>query len=171
MPSEGNEDPMRNFRIASEGNDGNDKLKIAKKNQWIEADMYFEVMAIDEEFAKSAMEDHVAKLNQIPDAFIESAKFLGTRKIENPMKNIKEAWSQVCNVKFFAKDLDTLTRMIYLYGPSSVEIIGPHDKKISVDEMQKIANSLSSLVHKFAQAGVGGMIIIPNKARDAPNSV
>ena len=49
------------------------------------------------------------------------------------------------------------------YGPSSVEIIGPDKKEISVAETQDIVNLLAGVVHQFAAAGVGGIIITPDK--------
>jgi hypothetical protein len=61
------------------------------------------------------------------------------------------------------KDLFSLINIVIVYGPSSVEIMGPKNKEIKVEEIQRISNVLAGIVHQFASAGIGGIIITPER--------
>jgi hypothetical protein len=79
------------------------------------------------------------------------------------MKNVEEAYSQIAKVKFFAKNLSVLISVVMTYGPSAIEILGPDKKEMKINEVQNIVNLLAGVVHQFAAAGVGGIIITPDK--------
>ena len=79
------------------------------------------------------------------------------------MKNVEEAYSQVAKVRFFSRDLLTLLNIVMVYGPSSVEILGPDKAEIKISEVQQLSNTVAGLVHQFAAAGVGGIVITPDK--------
>ena len=75
----------------------------------------------------------------------------------------QEAYSQVVELKLFAKDLPALVNTVILYGPSAIEIIGPNNKKVSAEEMQNLTNIVAGVVHQFAAAGVGGIVLTPDR--------
>jgi len=89
------------------------------------------------------------------------AQFSETTKVDNPMKGVAEAYSQIVNVKLFVKNLLSLMNIVMVYGPSSIEIMGPDSKKVDMSEMQNIVNNVAGIVHQFAAAGVGGIVITP----------
>jgi len=141
-----------------------DKIKDAKKHGWIETSMFFEVMAINEEVSRDMLKTHIEKLKGAPNSLVSDVKFSDVRRVEKPpIMNIEFAWSQICELKFYVRDLDTLISTVYLYGPSSIEIIGPDKILLKAEEMQRIVNAISGLVHQYAQAGIGGIVIAPNK--------
>ena len=120
-------------------------------------------MAVDKSVVESSLKNHVEKLSRVKEAFVYEKKFSEIKKVENPIKNIKEAFSQIVELKLFVKDLFSLINIVMVYGPSSVEVIGPKNKEIKIEEIQRIANVLAGIVHQFASAGIGGIVITPEK--------
>lgn len=129
------------------------------KEGWIKAWFAIEVMATSKELAEKSLKEHVEKLSKVNDIIVISKDFKETLKVENPPKNVKEAYSQVAEVTLLARDMLALIIAIVLYGPSAVEILEPIEKKIKLEEMQNIANFIAGLIHQFAIAGVGGIVI------------
>ena len=54
-----------------------------------------------------------------------------------------------------------LLNAVMTYGPSAIEIVGPNKEEIDISEMQNVANTLAGVVHQFAAAGIGGIVITP----------
>ncbi|MBI4015063.1 MAG: hypothetical protein HY365_03875 [Candidatus Aenigmarchaeota archaeon] len=140
-----------------------DKEEIRKKREekWIEAWFMIEVMAVDETVAKEALESHVKKLENETPVF--EVVYQDSAKVENPTPTVKEAYSKICEVKLFARDVTSLLRLVLMYGPAAIEIMGPKSKDVSMEELQNISNSVAGLMHQFASAGVGGVVISPTK--------
>lgn len=129
------------------------------KEGWIKTWFAIEVMATSKEIAERSLKEHVEKLSKMKDIIVIGKDFKDVQKVENPPKNVKEAYSQVVEVTLLARDLLALIVAIVLYAPSAVEILEPVEKKIKIDEMQNIANFIASLIHQFASAGIGGIVI------------
>ena len=102
-------------------------------------------------------------MGNVRDILIYEKEFTDAIKVEKPMKNVEEGYSQVVKVKFFAKNLMTLISVVLTYGPSAIEVLGPDKREMRIDEIQNIVNLLAGVVHNFAAAGVGGIIITPDK--------
>ena len=124
-------------------------------------DYAIEALGATEEVVRDSLEKHVKNLSGTKNVFVYEKKFLDIRKVDNPPKGLKEAYSQVAEINLFVKDLATFLIIVMLYGPSSIEVIGPTKKEIKINELQEIANAVSGIVHEFAAAGLGGMIITP----------
>ena len=140
-----------------------EEINRKRKDSWIEAWFAIEVLAVKEDIAKDSMAKHIEKLSKIKDAFVYETKFSDVNEVKNPMKNVEKGYAQIAEVKLFVKNMTSLMSTVMLYGPSSIEILGPKDLKISLEEIQNIANSLAGVVHQFASAGVGGIVITPEK--------
>ena len=140
-----------------------EEIKKKRKDGWIEAMMAIEALAIKEDTVKQSLEIHIKKLSAVKDALVYEANFSEVKRIENPLKGVEVGYSQIVDVKLFIKDLLTLIKIVMLYGPSSIEIIEPRELKIKIDEIQDIANTLATLIHQFAAAGAGGVVITPEK--------
>jgi hypothetical protein len=132
-----------------------------RKDGWIEAWLAIEALAINRETAGAALKAHVEKLENAKDTLVYEKKFSEISRVENPLQNVKEGFSQVAEVRLFAKDIFTMVNIVLLYGPSSVEILGPKEKSMKIGEIQEMCNLLSGLVHQFAAAGLGGVVITP----------
>jgi hypothetical protein len=133
-----------------------------KKDDWIRARMMVEVLAVQEQATKNALEKHVeamAKEKQVLMYRKDFGKILG---VMNPLPNnpnIKEAFSQVVEIECAVQRYEDLIQIVMQYGPSSFEILEPTKIKLDLGEAQGILNSVGDLIHKFAAAGVGGVII------------
>ncbi|MBI4162896.1 MAG: hypothetical protein HY513_04380 [Candidatus Aenigmarchaeota archaeon] len=145
----------------------NDKLKDEinkrKKEEWIEAWLSIEALAVSKETVESSVKSLIENLSRFPGVFVYEHKVHEAVLVKNPMKGVEEAYSQIADVKLFAKDLITMLNISAVYGPSAVEIIGPKKKTVEMGEIQNTCNALAALVHHFAAAGVGGIVIAPQK--------
>lgn len=141
------------------------ELAEEKANKgWIKVWFAFEVMAVDKDVVEAAMKNHIKGLESIKEAIVYEKKFGSVEKVETPPKGIKEAYSQTAEVEAVIKDIFTLINIVMAYGPSAIEVMEPKEIKVSVEEAQNIANLIAGVVHQFASAGIGGMVIkIPEK--------
>ncbi|MFC2143433.1 hypothetical protein ACFLQN_03470 [Candidatus Aenigmatarchaeota archaeon] len=142
-----------------------EKVEKFRKDEWIEASFSVEALGIDKETVETALKEHIEKMKKIKSVFVYETEYKETIKVEKPFKNIDIAYSQVVELKLFMKDMYSLMTAIVLYGPSALEILSPEHKEIKLNEIQNIAVSLSSLVHQFAAAGAGGIVMTPEKKK------
>jgi len=138
--------------------------EIAKKrlkDGWIKVWFAIEAMAAEKNVVEDAMKKHIESMSKVKDLLILEKNFKDTKEVEKEKlpKGIEKAFSQVAEVTLIVKDLFTLINVIILYGPSSIEIIEPDKKEIKIDEMQNLANLIAGIIHQFAAAGVGGIVM------------
>lgn len=126
---------------------------------WINVWFAFEVMAVTKEATENALKNHVERLGKVKNVKVYEVTYHDVTKVETPPKNVKEAWSQIVEVKLIVKSLFDLINVIILYAPSAIEILEPKELKVKIDEVQNIANVIAGLIHQFAAAGVGGVVI------------
>lgn len=138
-----------------------EQAKKKRKDGWIESWMAIEALAIEKEVVEDSLKKHINQLKEVKDVLVFEEKFGETKHVENPMKDVKEGHSQIVEIKFMAKTFTMLLNVVMTYGPSAIEIIGPNKKDVDISEMQNIANTLSGVVHQFAAAGIGGIVITP----------
>lgn len=138
-----------------------EEIKKKRKDQWIEAWFAIEALATNKETVEGALKRHIENMEHAKDTFVYEKKFTEIKHVENPMKDVAEGFSQVVEIKLFAKNIFTLINLVILYGPSSIEILGPNEKAVKISELQDLCNVLAGLMHQFAAAGVGGMVITP----------
>ncbi|MEM7813748.1 MAG: hypothetical protein QW548_02510 [Candidatus Aenigmatarchaeota archaeon] len=134
----------------------------ARKDGWIEAWFAIDVIGASPEIVEASLKEHVGKLAKMENVLVSKTEFHKIEEVKNPPKPLQRGWGQVVNVTLFAKDLYTLVMAILLYGPSAIEILSPASKQVSAGELQNIANTLSGLLHQFAAAGVGGIVLTPS---------
>lgn len=129
------------------------------KEGWIRASFMIEVLAVNEETAKTALENHIKFLDKEKKTLLYKTDYKGIKKVENPRPDIKEGYSNIVELELVVEDLDKLLFLVMNYGPSATEILEPNHITIDMGEAQNILNSVADLIHKFAQQGVGGIII------------
>ncbi|HDD45934.1 MAG TPA: hypothetical protein ENG42_00515 [Candidatus Aenigmarchaeota archaeon] len=137
------------------------KKEIEKriKDGWINSWMMIEAMAMTEAVARNALEKHIKKMENEEGVIVYEKKFGEAKRIEKPFANIKEAYSQVVELLVLTRNYDKLLYIVMNYAPSAIEILEPAEIILKVGEAQAIANSLAALIHKFAAAGAGGIIV------------
>ena len=143
-----------------------EEINKRRKDNWFDAAFAIEVLAIDKDVAESSLHKHVKNLAKEEGVFVYEKAFSEATKVEKPMPNVDEAYSKIVSLRLFVKNLSTLMQVVMLYGPSSIEILGPPKREISLGEIQHVANNLASIVHQFAAAGVGGIVITPEKKQN-----
>ncbi|RLJ07051.1 MAG: hypothetical protein DRP12_02950 [Candidatus Aenigmatarchaeota archaeon] len=135
-----------------------DEKKLLKEG-WIKALFRIEVLATSAQAAKSALEKHVEKLEKEKDAFLVKKDFGELREVENPLPRIRKGWSYIVELELLARSFEKLISLVISYGPSSIELLEPEKLEIKLPEAQAILNSLAELIHRFAAAGLGGILI------------
>lgn len=147
-------------------------VKKRRKEGWIEAQFFIEAAGIEQPLVESSLKEHVERLGKAKDILVYDATFSEAAEMEKIPQALAQRmppggriWSQVSTVNLFAKSLDTLVYIVMVYGPSAVEILSPHKKEINVEEMQGIVNVVAGVLHEFAAAGMGGLVMSAPKAQ------
>ena len=140
-----------------------DEASEKVKCGWIRAWMMFEVLATNEDTTKKSLEELLSKLDNDIRAKMYKREFGELCRVEKPMKNIEIGYSLTSEIELVSKNLDNIMQLVTEYGPSAIEVLEP--KKISIDagEAQNILNSVSHIMHQFAAAGAGGMVLVRGK--------
>jgi hypothetical protein len=135
------------------------------KRGWVHVKMYFEVLAGDEGTAKSSLRQHIDQVKKMDTIKIVSEKFEDVVKVENPPKKFegKNVYSQVADIEMMISSPETLLYSVIFFGPSSIEIMQPREMKLRQEELQGMANSVAEIMHRYASAGAGGIVISGKK--------
>jgi len=133
--------------------------RIAKG--WIHARFTIEVMANTAENAEKSLKNHMEKIRKQKNIILIDEKIDKPEKVENPPRPLTEAYSQVIESEMLISKYEYLVNFVFVFGPSSLEILAPEKIELSQEEMQNILNNLATIIHQFAAAGVGGLIISP----------
>jgi len=142
-----------------------DVLKEHLDKGWIHVRMFFEVMGGTEEVAKKALTDHLATVKKMHNIKIVSEKYGDVVEVTDPPKQFegRKAYSQVVEVEMVVSSVENLIYSVIFYGPSSVEVIGPKEMKVGFDAVQSMANAVAEMMHRYASAGAGGIVISTKK--------
>ncbi len=126
----------------------------------IRAEMSFEVVATSPQLSHEALKSHIEKLSSLPMVEMEKVEYGDAREIEFG-KEKRKVYSSVAHCSLSIKSLYDLVNIIIVYGPSSIEILSPERMEVDMGEMQNIANVVAGIMHRFAEAGIGGVVINP----------
>jgi hypothetical protein len=127
---------------------------------WLRTSLMFEVLAIKEEVTEKALGELIGKLDKDGRVKIYKKELLNIVETKNPFKDVEKAYSQACEIELIAKNFEHLVEIVTEYGPSSIEILEPNSLSIGMREAQSVLNRISSIMHQFAKAGVGGLVFI-----------
>lgn len=139
-----------------------EEQKLLEKG-WIKTWLLFEVVAVKKDVAESALKQHIDKIKKEPALRVFDENFTSTEPIE-PAEQFKahgitETWSQIVEIIVCAKDFEALMNMIVTYAPTAVEILAPAKISIDMRSAQNALATVADMMHKFAAAGIGGMMI------------
>lgn len=129
------------------------------KDGWIKAMMMIEVLATSKKAAKDALEKHVKKMHNEEGLILYREDYKDIVKVDKPMPHIKTAHSYIVELELIVRSYDRLVYVTMNYGPTSIEILEPTEIRIKMGEAQIVLNVISELMHKFAAAGIGGMVV------------
>lgn len=129
------------------------------KDGWIRSSMMIEVLAVTKDAAKNALEKHVQRMEKIRTSHIYKKDFKDFIAVDKPFPNVEKAYSYIVELELVTKNFESLLYMVLNFGPSSVEILDPSTIKMDIGEAQSILVSIAEMIHKFARAGTGGVLI------------
>ncbi len=134
-------------------------IKEKIKSGWIKVWFAFDVVAVKEDVAKNAIDNHIRKLLDLDKVIGYKKSISEPIKVENPSKSIKVGYSSTAEIELLVKSVFDLVNIVIVYGPSAIEILEPDEVKINISDLQNMVNVVSGVMHQFAQAGVGGFVI------------
>ena len=129
------------------------------KEGWVRSTMMIEVLAITKDAAKDALQKHIEKMEKIKTSFVYKKDFKDPLEIKDPFPNVKKAYSYLVDIELVTKDFESLLILVLNFAPSSVEILEPKQINLKMGEAQSILVSIAEMIHKFARAGMGGVLI------------
>lgn len=132
--------------------------KVAKED-WLRCSMFIEVLAGSAPVAKDSLQKHIEKIRKEDGAILYKETFEEIKEVKQPMPNIPVGFSYIVELEMGIANLDKLIYLAMNYGPTNIEILEPDPIKVSAGEAQGIANSVTDVIHRFAQMGAGGIVI------------
>jgi hypothetical protein len=134
-------------------------VKKKMKDGWIKAWMAVEVLAVTKEAAESSLTKHIERMEKDESGIIYKKGFKEPTKVPNPFKKGEDAYSMVVEIELVARRFENLLFLVLNYAPSGVEILEPGEIKLELGEAQGVLNTISELIHKFAAASRGRVMI------------
>lgn len=132
-------------------------------NGWIKTWLVFDTQAVDKDTLKGLLSGLLDKMRRIKDIEILSDSLTEPESIEpaDQFKNkgITEVYSQILELEIIAKDFETLLYLVITFGPTTLEVLEPKSIKFDMRQMQNTLILVSELMHRYAAAGPGGMVL------------
>lgn len=140
-----------------------EKEKDLLEKGWIRAWMLFEVQAASKEVTEKALAAHIKKMKAEKGVHISEESYTETSEMEAPKqlveRGITKVYARVVEVVALFRSFEELVNAVINYAPTAIEITSPEKMAISMREAQNALASISDMMHKFASAGLGGMVI------------
>ncbi len=144
-------------------NDNDLKVDELLSKGWMKVWMIFEVQAADKAVCVSSLKKHVKDMGSLDSVEIIDESFADVDKIEAPeglkKRGVNALFAQVSEVTIMARDFEGLVNVVINYAPSAVEIMAPEKITITMRDAQNSLASVADMMHKFARAGIGGVVI------------
>lgn len=144
-------------------NDNDLKVDELLSKGWMKVWMIFEVQAADKAVCVSSLKKHIKDMGSLDSVEIIDESFAGVDKIEAPeglkKRGVNALFAQVSEVTIMARDFEGLVNVVINYAPSAVEIMAPEKITITMRDAQNSLASVADMMHKFARAGIGGVVI------------
>ncbi len=144
-------------------NDNDLKVDELLSKGWMKVWMIFEVQAADKAVCVSSLKKHVKDMGSLDSVEIIDESFADVDKIEAPeglkKRGVNALFAQVSEVTIMARDFEGLVNVVINYAPSAVEVMAPEKITITMRDAQNSLASVADMMHKFARAGIGGVVI------------
>jgi hypothetical protein len=122
--------------------------------------MLFEIISTSKELTEKSLKDHISKLKEEEGVEVVKETFEEISEIEKPHPKVDKGYSQICEVEILIDSFSKLFLIVMNYGPSVVEVIKPQKITLELSEVQDALNYVANMMHKFLEAGIGGVIIL-----------
>lgn len=143
-----------------------DKAAKLLAKGWIKAWMLFEAQAAAKNTAQEALKKHLGKMHSNEsDVRVLKENFTSIEEMDAPealkQHGIQKLFSQVAETIVLTRNFEALVNIMMNYGPSVIEVLAPSEIKLTMRDAQNTLASVADMMHKFAAAGLGGMVITP----------
>ncbi|MBU1121015.1 MAG: hypothetical protein ABIE23_06450 [archaeon] len=119
------------------------KMAEEDKNK-IRLNAIIEVQAIEENLLKK-------QLKEIREALEKEEFFQVYDVMEAEIAEQDEHYSSYLEVSLSAKNLMALMRLMFLYGPTSVEVLKPEKFEVEMGELQEALMAMADVVHSYTE--------------------
>lgn len=134
---------------------------------WIKVWFLFEAQGIKKDAIEPVMKKHLEKIEKRSDTKLDSAKFEPVHAVDLPeeqkkllaQKGIKELYSQVVETTLYVRNFESLVHLVITFAPTALEILGPSKITLQLGDAQASLAHVADIIHKFAAAGIGGMLV------------
>ncbi len=144
--------------------------KITKEDEkkllddgWIKMWILFDVQSNDRGHAEKALHDHVEKMKKEKWLKVSKENYVETEEVDAPpalrARGIQKMYSKLYEAVVFVKGVEAAMNFVVNYAPSALEIIAPDEMKVKTSELQNALVTVADILHKFAQMGLGGVVI------------
>ncbi|MBU3896800.1 MAG: hypothetical protein KJ697_02610 [Nanoarchaeota archaeon] len=130
---------------------------------WLRAWFAFEVLAGNENKAKETLEDLIDKLDKNGRVKLYKKDFSDIKKVDKPIQGVEVGYSMACDVELVANKFEDLVQVVIEYGPAASELLEPNRLNLDIAEAQSVLNNIALMMHRFAQAGIGGIVFLGKK--------
>ncbi len=133
------------------------------KEGWIRSWLVFDTQAVDKKVLKELLEKMSKNFKNLKDVKIMSETLSEPEEVE-PVEKLKakgfdKVLSQVLEMEILTKDFETLFYIVVTFGPTALEVMSPKEIKLDMRQMQNTLVLVSELMHKYASAGLGGVML------------
>ncbi len=121
--------------------------------------MIFQVVAATEDAARDSLEEHIEKLKTEKGVSKLEVEMEDLQEVDKPHPQIEKGYSRICEVDMQVDTFSELVSIVINYGPTSVDVKSPEEVSMDIKELRDSLNAVAQMMHRFLQAGVGGMMI------------
>lgn len=106
----------------------------------IKARMIIEVMGSPEEYIAKSLQKAIEQIKM-------KGSTVSNEKYAEPKKVGDKYFSTFVEFEVEVKDIEELLGIVVDYGPSTIEVIEPHEFKVDSTSLQAISNDISATLH------------------------
>jgi hypothetical protein len=121
--------------------------------------MVFEAVAATEEAVEDSLDEHLEKLESESEVEITESNVDEISKVDDPHPDLEEGYSQVAECKLKVDSFRKCIQITFDYGPTYVQVEGPENYEMDLKESQESLQQVADVMHKYAQMGVGGVLV------------
>lgn len=121
--------------------------------------MVFEALAATEDAVKGSLEEHIEKLDNEPNASLVESTIDDVEEVEEPHPELEKGYSQVAETVVKAESFEDAMTMVINYGPTYIQLEEPDVYELSLKEGQETLQDVADIMRKYAETGLGGMLV------------
>ncbi len=130
---------------------------------WIKLWILFDVQSNDKDYAIEALREHVSKMKDESMIRVVDENFADVSEVTAPhslkLRGVNKMYSCLYEAIIFVKGFESLVNFVMNYAPTAIEVLAPDEIKLKASDIQNALVSIADLLHKYAQAGLGGVVI------------